>query len=65
MPTLEPRSLPSSLLGLSLTLLASAIALNIAVDLIRSIWTTLVLIAAVVGLLAGIVSLIRHRSRGW
>jgi len=65
MPNLEPHSWSSNVLGASLTLLAATIALNVAVNLIQSIWTTLVLIIAVVGLLAGVVSFIRHRSRGW
>lgn len=61
----DPRSWPDKALGASLTVLAAAIALDVAIEVIKSVWLILVLIVGAVSLVGGVVKLIRRRSQGW
>jgi hypothetical protein len=65
MPVSDPRPWLDRLLSLCLTLLASAAAIYVAVRLIESVWTTLLVIVAVAAFLVLAVAVLRRRHRGW
>jgi hypothetical protein len=51
--------------GLALMLLVGAIAVDIGVHIIQSVWVVLVIIFGFVGLVSGIIWWIRSRDQGW
>jgi hypothetical protein len=61
----SPRGLLDGLVGACFGLLLAAIALYVAVGLIKAIWPLLLLILIVIGLLAAGIAALRHRDRGW
>lgn len=61
----EPRSLISRFLGVCFLLLAAAIALTLALDLLAKIWVWLLLLAVLGALIAGAVWLARRRRDRW
>jgi hypothetical protein len=65
MPGSSPRGLLDGLIGACFTLLLAAIALYVAVSLLKAIWPILLLILLVGGLLALGLMLRRSRNRGW
>ncbi len=65
MSSSNPCSWLDSLLGLCFGLLLAALAVYVAVRLIEAIWTVLLLILGIGGLLAAVAALLRRRDRGW
>lgn len=61
----DHKSWGDRLFGLCLTFLIAAIAINVGVDLIRSVWPTLLAIAAGGAAITVIVSLVRQRRDRW
>jgi hypothetical protein len=63
--TSDPRSWLDRLIGICLSLLASATAIYVAVRLIESVWTALLIIVAVAAFLVLAITVLRHWYRGW
>ncbi len=61
----DPRSWLDRLVGAALGMLIASVALLLAVRLIEAVWLTLVVIAGVIGVIAGLLAILRRRDRGW
>jgi uncharacterized membrane protein len=65
MSSSNPRGWLDGVLGFCFSLLLAAVALYIAVGLIKAIWPILLALLIVGGLVAAGVALLRSRNRGW
>lgn len=62
---MEPGSLAERFAAAALTLLVGAIAANIAIGILKSIWVSLVIILGIVGLVVGLLAWLRARHSRW